>query len=208
MCAASASRRSRLPGAEEEPNEDEDATADPIYLAPQGHGRFAIRWSRLSTAADNFGKGNAQSESMVIAGWPTSGLEIAMNRMGWYLLSSRQELTRLSGNTLCHHFHYGYPHCDEDDRPYQKHSDHVCDAREWQGMSYCLTGDPTFLNKVTRHWKELHDKMVRARDEGRNRNKARRVAPPAGTGSASSTARPPYRHRPAPPPPSRYWGPR
>ena len=53
----------------------EDAAADPTYLVPQGHGRFALHWSRLATAADNFGKGNAQTESTIIANWLISGLE-------------------------------------------------------------------------------------------------------------------------------------
>ena len=107
-----------------------------------------------------------------------------MNRMGWYLLSSRKELTRLSDDELWHHYHHGYPHCHEDDRPYQKYGNYVCTDWEWQGMSYWLTGDPTFLNKLALHRKELHDKIVGAKDEGTGRNKSRRVAPPVGTGIA------------------------
>ena len=66
---------------EEGSSEEEDADADPTYLVPQGHGRFALRWSRLATAADNFAKGNVQTESTIIANWLISGLENAMNRM-------------------------------------------------------------------------------------------------------------------------------
>ena len=85
-----------------------------------------------------------------------------MNRMGWYLLSSGQELTRLSDGELYRHFHYGYPNCREEDRPYQKYGDHVCSEKEWQEMSYWLTGDPTFLNKLAIHRLELYDKTVGA----------------------------------------------
>ena len=66
---------------EEGSSEEEDADADPTYLVPQGHGRFALRWSGPATAADNFAKGNAQPESAIIANWLVSGLEVAMNRM-------------------------------------------------------------------------------------------------------------------------------
>ena len=191
---------------EEESTGEEDAATDPYYVVPQGHGRFALRWSRLATAADNFGKGNAQTESTIIANWLTSGLEVAMNRMGWYLPSSRKELTRLSRDDLWHHYHYGYPHCHEDDRPYQKYGNYECNEREWQRTCYWLTGDPTFPTKLAIHRKELHDKIIGAKDEGTGRNKSRRVAPPVGTGSSSSTARLPYRNRPPPPPPPRYWG--
>ena len=61
---------------EEGSSEEEDADADPTYLVPQGHGRFALRWSRLATAADNFAKGNALTESAIIANWLTSRLEM------------------------------------------------------------------------------------------------------------------------------------
>ena len=69
-----------------------------------------------------------------IYSWLTSGLEIAMNR------TSRQELTRLSSTELFRNFHCGYPDCREEDRPYQKCSQHVC-SEEWQWMSDWLTGD-------------------------------------------------------------------
>ena len=84
-----------------------------------------------------------------------------------------------------------------------KKTDHVCSEREWQKMSYWLTGDPTFIKKLAIHRQEPNDKTVGAKDEGTGRNKSRRVAPPAGTGSSSSTARLPYRNRPPPPPPPR-----
>ena len=190
---------------EGESTEEEEAAEDPTYLVPQGHGRFAIRYSRLATALGNFEKGNARTESTIVAGWLTSGLEIAMHRMGWNLLSTRKELTRLDSRTLYHNFHYGYPHCHEDDGPYQKYGNYLCTDEEWVKLCYWLTGDPTFLKKVERHRKELREKILGPRDEGTSRRKARRIAPPHGTGSSSSTARPPHRNRPPPPPPSRRW---
>ena len=50
---------------EEELTEGDEAAADPTYVAPQGHGRFAIRYSWLATALGNFETGNAQTESTV-----------------------------------------------------------------------------------------------------------------------------------------------
>ena len=38
---------------EEESGEGDEAAADPTYVVPQGHGRFAIRYSRLATALGN-----------------------------------------------------------------------------------------------------------------------------------------------------------
>ena len=72
-----------------------------------------------------------------------AGLEIAMHRMGWNLLSSRTN---------------------------QKNGNHVRDEEEWQEISYWLTGDPTFLKKVERHRRELRDEIMGARDEGTGRN--------------------------------------
>ena len=91
-----------------------------LYLA-QGYGRFAIRYTRLATALGNFEQGNAQAESAVVAGWLTSGLEIAMSRIGWSLLSPRQALTRLPSRTLSNYCYYGYPSCREEDRPYHQY---------------------------------------------------------------------------------------
>ena len=45
--------------------------------------------------------------------------------------------------TKYHHFHYGYPQCHEDDQPYQKYGNHVCNEEEWEKICYWLTGDPT-----------------------------------------------------------------
>lgn len=148
-------------------SDEEEAAADPGYLVPHGHGRFALRWSRLTTAADNFGKGSAQTESAIIANWLTSGLEAGMNKMGWYLLSSRQGLTRRKGDDLWHYYHHGYyPNCQEVDRPYQTYSDYVCSNPEWERMTYWLTGDPTFLSKMENFRLELYTKTVGVRDEG------------------------------------------
>ena len=191
--------------AAEESIEEEDATVDPTYNFAQGHGRFAIRYARLATALGNFEQGNARAESTVAAGWLTSGLEIAMYRMGWSLLSPRHDLTRLNPETLYNHYHYGYPHCREDDRPYQKYGNVTYADEQWKELCRWLTGDPTFLGKIERRKKELKEKIVGKRDDNDNRNKARRIAPPVGGGSSSSAARPHHRNRPPPPPPPRGW---
>ena len=63
----------------------------------------------------------------------------------------------MNKEALYHHFHYGYPHCHEDDRPYQKYGNHVCTEEEWEQLCRWLTGDPTFRSKVERHRKELRE---------------------------------------------------
>ena len=73
-------------------------------------------------------------------------------------------------------------------------------------MSDWLTGDPTFLRKLEIHRRELKDKTEGTEADGTVRNKSRRVAPRAGTGSSSSTARVPNRNRPFPSNKPRYWG--
>ena len=84
----------------EESIEDEEAVEEPTYTFAQGYGRFAIRYTRLATALGNFEQGNAQAESAVVAGWLTSGLEIAMYRMGWSLLSSTGTYSTSQSDTL------------------------------------------------------------------------------------------------------------
>ena len=133
-------------------------------------------------------------------------LEIAMYRMGWSLLSPRKELIRLNREALYHRFYYGYPHCHEDDRPYQKKGNQWCTEKQWEELCYWFTGDPTFLAKVARRRKELKEKITGTRDDSNSRHKARRIAPPGGTGSSSSTARHPHCNRPPPPPLTRRWG--
>ena len=115
-------------------------------------------------------------ESTIVAGWLTSGLEIAMYRMGWNLLSTRKELTKLNKEALYHRFHHGYPHCHEDHRPYQKYGNHWFTEEEWEQLCWWLTGDPTFRSKVERHRKELLKKITGKRDESPSRHKARRIA--------------------------------
>ena len=185
-----------LETAAEESTEEEEAIEEPTYTYAQGYGRFAIRYTRLATALGNFEQGNAQTESAVVAGWLTSGLEIAMDRMGWNLLSPRKELTRLNNQILYNHYHYGYPPCREVDRPYQQYGNVTCTDDQWDRLCAWLTGDPTFRSKIERRKKELKEKMAGKRDDIDNRTKARRIAPPLGVGSSSSTARPWHRNRP------------
>ena len=87
----------------EEATEEEDTVEEPTYTFAQGYGRFVIRYTRLATALGNFEQGNAQAESAVVAGWLTSGLGIAMSRIGWSLLSPRQALARLAVVLLAIH---------------------------------------------------------------------------------------------------------
>ena len=55
---------------EDVPSEEEGPDAYPTYLVPQRHGRFAFRWSRLSTAADNFANEVAQGITQIgAAAW-------------------------------------------------------------------------------------------------------------------------------------------
>ena len=54
------------------------------------------------------------------------------------------------------------PNCHEDLRPYQKTSEYVCSETQWQGMSYWLAGDPTFLNKIDNRRRELREKIAGA----------------------------------------------
>ena len=188
----------------EESMEDEEAAEEPTYTLAKGYGRFAIRYTRLATALGNFEQGNAQTESAVVGGWLTSGLEIAMHRMGWSLLSPRQELTRLPSRTLSNHHYYGYPPCREEDRPYQQHGNVICTDDQWDRLCAWLTGDPTF-RKIEHHKKELKEEIEGKRDDINNRTKARRIAPPPGVGSSSPGARPYYRNWPHTPPPRRGW---
>ena len=67
--------------------EDEDTVEEPTYTFAQGYGRFVFRYTRSATALGNFEQGNVQAESAVVAHWLTSGLGIAMSRVGWNLLS-------------------------------------------------------------------------------------------------------------------------
>ena len=82
-----------LPEAEtEEAAEEEDTVAEPTCAFAQGFGRFVIRYTRLATALGNFEQGSVQTESAAVAHWLTSGLRVAMARVGWNLLSPRYGL--------------------------------------------------------------------------------------------------------------------
>ena len=72
-----------LPEAEiEAAAEEEDTVAEPTYAFAQGFGRFVIRYTRLATALGNFEQGSIQTESAAVAHWLTSGLKVAMARVG------------------------------------------------------------------------------------------------------------------------------
>ena len=123
------------------------------YVVPQGYGRFAIRCSRLATASGNFDKGNAHGES----------------------ISPRKELTRLDREALYHHFHYGCPHCHEDDRQFQKYGNQWCSEEE-RGYAVGSRDNPAFRGKVERYRKALREKITGKREESPSRHKAGRIA--------------------------------
>ena len=82
--------------------EEEDTVAEPTCAFARGFGQFVIRYTRLATALGNFEQGSIQTESTAVAYWLTSGLKVAMARVGWNLLSPRYGLTRLPGELLKH----------------------------------------------------------------------------------------------------------
>ena len=142
-----------------EATEDEKTVEEPTYTFAQGYGRFAIRYTRLATALGNFEQGNAQAESAVVAGWLTSGLAIAMSRIGWNLLFPRLALTRLPSRTLSNYHYYGYPACREEDRPYHQCGNITHTDDQWDRLCAWLTGDPTFRSKLERHKKAQKEKQ-------------------------------------------------
>ena len=101
--------------------EEEDTVAEPTYAFARGFGRFVIRYTRLATALGNFEQGSIQTESTAVAYWLTSGLKVAMARVGWNLLSPRYGLTRLPGELLKRYYSQGYPQLQEEDRPYHQY---------------------------------------------------------------------------------------
>ena len=162
----------------EEATEEEDIVAEPTYTFAQGYGRFVTRYTRLATAIGNFEQGNIQTESAVVAHWLTSGLGVAMSRVGWNLLSPRHALTRLHGDILTNYYYNGHPLCREEDRPYHQYGRIAYAENQWDRLCAWLSGDPTFRRKLERHKQALKDQMGVSRDDSDNRNKARRTAPP------------------------------
>ena len=195
-----------LPEAETEgAAEEEDTVAEPTCAFAQGFGRFVIRYTRLATAPGNFEQGSIQTESAAVAHWLTSGLKVAMARVGWNLLSPRYGLTRLPGELLRRYYSQGYPQVQEDDRPHHQYGPIVYTEDRWDELLEWLSGGPTLRKKLERHKQELRDQQGVSRDDLVARNKARRTAPPQGSSSSSSAARPPNRGQPPPPPPPHWW---
>ena len=188
-----------------ETTEEEDLVAEPTYTFAQGYGRFVIGYTRLATALGNFEQGNVQTESAVVAHWLTSGLRVAMSRIGWNLLSPRHALTRLPGDILSNYYYNGYPLGREEDRPYHQYGRVAFTENQWDRLCAWLTGDPMFRRKLERRKQALKDQMGNSRDDSDNRNKARRTAPPQGEGSSSSAARSSNHSKPPPPPPPHGW---
>ena len=152
------------------------------YAFARGFGRFVIRYTWLATALGNFEQGSIQTESTAVAYWLTSGLKVAMARVGWNLLSPRYGLTRLPGELLKRYYSQGYPQLQEEDRPYHQYG-------------------PIVYTDLERHKQELRRQQGAGRDDSGARNKSRRAIPPPGSSSSSSAAHPPNRSQPPPPPP-------
>ena len=116
------------------------------------------------------------------------------------------QLTFLDEPLLRFYYHNGYPDCQQDERPYQTSCQRKSSDANWAAMSQWLTRDPTFLKKLESHRRELRRKIEGSKAEGTTRNKSRRTAPPVGTGSSSSTARPNDRNLLQPPQRPMYEG--
>ena len=131
----------------EEATEEEGIVEEPTYTFAQGYGRFVIRYTRPETALGNFEQGNVQTESAVVAHWLTSGLGVAMSRIGWNLLSPRHGITRLPSQTLANYYYYGYPLCREEDRPYHQYGHIVYTEDHFLG----IPRSEGKLNAASRH---------------------------------------------------------
>ena len=131
--------------------EEEDIVAEPTYAFARGFGRFVIRYTRLATALGNFEQGSIQTESTAVAYWLTSGLKVAMARVGWNLLSPRYGLTRLPGELLKRYYSQGYPQLQEEDRPYHQHGPIVYTEDRWDELLTWLSGDPMLRKNLDMH---------------------------------------------------------
>ena len=185
--------------------EEEDAVAEPTYAFARGFGRFVIRYTRLATALGNFEQGSIQTESTAVAYWLTSGLKVAMARVGWNLLSPRYGLTRLPGELLKRYYSQGYPQLQEEDRPYHQYGPIVYTEDRWDELLTWLSGDPMLRKNLARYKQELRRQQGAGRDDSGARNKSRRTIPPPGSSSSSSAAHPPNRSQPPLPPPPHWW---
>ena len=185
--------------------EEEDTVEEPTYAFARGFGRFVIRYTRLATALGNFEQGSIQTESTAVAYWLTSGLKVAMARVGWNLLSPRYGLTRLPGELLKRYYSQGYPQLQEEDRPYHQYGPIVYTEDRWDELLTWLSGDPMLRKNLARYKQELRRQQGAGRDDSGARNKSRRTIPPPGTSSSSSAAHPPNRSQPPLPPPPHWW---
>ena len=128
---------------------DEEATAeDETYIVPEGHGRFLFRYLLLQGAARTYAMGNIQYDCNLIANWLTTGLDTAILRAGWHLLSPTWQRAAMETWRLRTYFAQGYPEMQQTDRPYQRAHKKPYRATKWAQAVRWLTGDPTFLNKL------------------------------------------------------------
>ena len=114
-----------------------------------------IRCTRLATALGNFEQGSIQTESAAVAHWLTSGLKVAMSRVG-YLLSPRYALTKLPGDMLKIFTTMAIPA----KKIINMVLLHIRRTGGTSSADGCLeTGDPTFRGTLERHKQTLKEQL-------------------------------------------------
>ena len=129
----------------DEATEDEAMNAEPSCAFAQGYGRFGTGYTGLATALGNFEQGDIGAESAVVAQWLTSGLRIAMSRIGWNLISARFSLTEVPSPVLSVYYCKGYPLTPKmADCPCNQYGTIHYSEDKWDQLCGWLTGNPTF----------------------------------------------------------------
>ena len=183
----------------DEATEDEAMNAEPSYAFAKGYGSFGIGYTRLATALGNFEQGDNGAESAVVAQWLTSGLRIAMSRIGWNLISTRFSLTKVPSPVLSVYYCKGYPLTPKmADRPYNQYGTIHYSEDKWDQLCGWLTGNPTFRLQLASHKQALRDHMGYSQETADPSNKARRTEAGSSTTAAGSSwhSKPPPHLRP------------
>ena len=186
----------------DEATEDEAMNAEPSYAFAKGYGSFGIGYTRLATALGNFEQGDNGAESAVVAQWLTSGLRIAMSRIGWNLISTRFSLTKVPSPVLSVYYCKGYPLTPKmADRPYNQYGTIRYSEDKWDQLCGWLTGNPTFRLQLASHKQALRDHMGYSQETADPSNKARRTEAGSSTTAAGSS----WHSKPPPPPSPSGW---
>ena len=186
----------------DEATEDEAMNAEPSYAFAKGYGSFGIGYTRLATALGNFEQGDNGAESAVVAQWLTSGLRIAMSRIGWNLISTRFSLTKVPSPVLSVYYRKGYPLTPKmADRPYNQYGTIHYSEEKWDQLCGWLTGNPTFRLQLVSHKQALRDHMGYSQETADPSNKARRTEAGSSTTAAGSS----WHSKPPPPPSPSGW---